>query len=84
LDAIDATAWDIIERSLENCSAWPQSIAIAWNSGGLSSAVLARTQFAVDARNFPSVGVRPAGLVSGVTSGNINGRATRTLRWEVA
>ncbi len=75
MDAIDAMARDIIERSLEHCSAWSQSIAIASNSGRSSSAVLARTWFALAARDFRSVGVRPA-VVSRVTAGNIDVAAT--------
>ena len=75
MDTIDAMALDIIERSLEHCSAWSQSIAIASNIGRSSSAVLARTWFALAARNFRSVGVRPTG-VSRVTAGNIDVAAT--------
>ena len=70
MDAIDAMAWDITERSLENCSAWSQNIAIASNSGRSSSAVLARIWFALAARKFRSVGVRPA-VVSGAPAANI-------------
>ena len=75
MDTIDAMARDIIERSLEHCSAWSQSIAIASDIGHSSSAVLARTWFALAARNFRSVGVRPA-VVSRVTAGNIDVAAT--------
>ena len=60
MNSIDAVARDIIERSLENCSAWSQNIAIASSSGRSLSAVLARICFALAARNFRSVGVRPA------------------------
>ena len=75
MDTIDAMARDIIERSLGHCSGWSQSIAIASNSGRSSSAVLARTGFALAARDFLSVGVRPA-VVSCVTAGNIDVAAT--------
>ena len=58
MDAIDATAQDITERSLEHCAARSRSTAIASNSGRLSTAVLASSWFAIASRDFGSVSVR--------------------------
>ena len=58
MDAIDATAQDIIECSLEHCAARSRSTAIASNSGRSSTAVLARSWFAIASRDFGSVSVR--------------------------
>ena len=75
MNTIDAVARDIIERSLEHCSAWSQGIAIASNIGRSSSAVLVGIWFALAARDLRFVAVRPA-VVSRVTAGNINATAT--------
>jgi hypothetical protein len=58
LDAIDATAQDIIKCSLEHCAARSRSTAIASNSDRSSTAVLARSWFAIALRDFGSVSVR--------------------------
>jgi hypothetical protein len=55
LDAIDATARDIIECSLEHCAARSRSTGIASNSGHSSTAVLARSWFAIASRGSVSV-----------------------------
>jgi hypothetical protein len=81
LGAIDAMARDIDERSLEHCPARSQSIAIASNNGRSSSAVLARTWFALAARDFRSLSVRPA-VVSRVTAANIRRCGDTNASWE--
>jgi hypothetical protein len=64
LDAIDATAQDIIECSLEHCAARSQSIAIASNTGRSSPAFFARAWFALAAPFFRSVSMRnPLGSI---------------------
>ena len=51
-------AQDITECSLEHCAARSRSTAIASNSGRSSTAVLARSWFAIASRDFGSVSVR--------------------------
>ena len=80
---IDATGWDIIERSVERCSAWSQIIAIASNSGRSLSAFLARICFALAVCNFRSVGVRPA-VVSRGPAANFGGCGDLNASSEVA
>ena len=58
MDAIDVTAQDINECSLEHCAARSRSTAIASNGGRSSTAVLARSWFAIASRDFGSVSVR--------------------------
>ena len=86
MDAIDATAQDIIECSLEHCAARSRRTAIASNSDRSSTAVLARSWFAIASRDFGSVSVRHpldrGGKESGIFEINVDrSKRIRTCAW---
>jgi hypothetical protein len=86
LDAIDATAQDIIECSLAHCAARSRSTAIASNSGRSSTTALARTWLATASRDFGPVSVRhPLGRgskASGIFEINVDrSKRIRTCAW---
>ena len=86
MDAIDATAQDIIECSLEHCAARSRSTVIASNSDRSSIAVLARAWFAIASRDSGSVSVRHplgrGGKASGIFEINADrSKRIRTCAW---
>ena len=86
MDAIDATARDIIECSLEHCAARSRSTAIVSNSDRSSTTVLARSWFAIASRDFGSVSVRHpldrGGKASGIFEINVDrSKRIRTCAW---
>jgi hypothetical protein len=86
LDAIDATAQDIIECSLEHCAARSRALQLLRIAGRSSTAVFARSWFAITSRDFGSVGVRHpvgrGGKASGIFEINVDrSKRIRTCAW---